>query len=113
MNKVVLQNLEKRREQLARLCEKFGVERLELFGSATGKSFQVDRSDLDFLVVFKRDAQGLIVDRFLGLAEALEQLFGCPVDLLTERMVRNPYFRQSVNATRELVYAHREQETAV
>ena len=43
-------------------------------------------------------------ENYFGLAEALEQLFGRRVDLLTERSVRNPYFREVIEATRQLVY---------
>jgi hypothetical protein len=45
--------------------------------------------------------------RYLGFAEALEALFGRPVDLLTERSIRNPSFRQAVEATRRPIYAGR------
>ena len=32
------------------LCRRYGVARLELFGSAAGDAFDPQRSDLDFLV---------------------------------------------------------------
>ena len=43
-------------------------------------------------------------ENYFGLAEALERLFGRQVDLLTERSVRNPYFREIIEATRQLIY---------
>ena len=40
--------------EVARLCERYGVERLDLFGSAAGEGFDLNRGDLDFLVFFER-----------------------------------------------------------
>jgi hypothetical protein len=42
---------------------------------------------------------------FLGFKEALEQLFGRPVDLVVASAIRNPYFRQSVEQGKALLYA--------
>jgi len=44
-------------------------------------------------------------DRYFGLLEALEALFGRPVDLVVASAIKNPYFRESVEKTRELLYA--------
>ena len=45
------------------LCRRFGVARLELFGSAASGAFDPQRSDLDFLVEFDADGSGLFEDR--------------------------------------------------
>ena len=58
----------------------------------------------DFIVQFTRTGYAGYADAFLDFAEALERLLGRKVDLLTERMIRNPYFRASVEATRQIVY---------
>jgi hypothetical protein len=39
------------------------------------------------------------------LQEDLQALLGAPVDLIVERAIRNPYFRQSVQALRHELYA--------
>ena len=98
-------------EAIGEICRRFHVERLEVFGSATGAGFDPGRSDLDFLVAFQAGSTSL--ENYLGLAEALEEVFGNSVDLVIERTIRNPYFRQTVDATRRLVYGHKEQEAAV
>ena len=64
------------------LCRRYGVTRLELFGSAATEAFDPERSDLDFLVEFDDDSYGLF-DRYFGLKEALEALYGRPVDLVS------------------------------
>jgi hypothetical protein len=86
------------------LCRRYGVARLELFGSATTDAFDPERSDLDFLVEFDADPAGLF-DRYFGLKESLEALYGRSVDLVTLASLRNPYFIDAVNKTRRLVYA--------
>lgn len=94
-----------KQRELANLCLRYKVERLDLFGSAADGSFDADSSDLDFLVRFSNpEPTGDYADRYLDLAEAMERLFQRPVDLVTERSVRNPYFRRVVDASRELVY---------
>ena len=95
-----------RRAELTRLCPQFGVRRLEVFGSAASGAFRSGESDLDFLVEFDAAATGTgYADRFFGLLESLEQLFGRRVDLVVGSAIRNPYFRESVDRTRALVYA--------
>ena len=96
--------IEQQKTSIAEACRKFGVRRLEVFGSAVRGDFQPERSDLDFIVQFTRTGYAGYSDAFLDFAEALERLLGRKVDLLTERMIRNPYFRASVEATRQIVY---------
>jgi predicted nucleotidyltransferase len=80
------------------------VERLCVFGSAVLGRFDPRYSDLDFLVRFaNREPTGEYAERYLGFAEALEQLFGRPVDLVTEKSIRNPFFRREVESTRQLM----------
>src|SRR5215211_6516965 len=97
--------IEQRKADLAALCRRHGVRRLDVFGSAARGDFE-DKSDLDFIAVFTDTGPGY-ADRYLGFAEALEALFGREVDLLTERSIQNPYFRKSVEATRQIIYDRR------
>lgn len=90
--------------ELAALCRRYGVRRLDLFGSATSGAFDPARSDVDFLVDFGTDPTGLF-ERYFGLKESLEALYGRPVDLVTESALENPFFRARVEAERRPVYA--------
>lgn len=96
--------VEQNKSNIADLCRRYEVRRLDLFGSAARGDFQPERSDLDFIVQFARTGYTGYADAFLDFADALEQLLGRKVDLLTERMIRNPYFRTTVEATRQRVY---------
>ena len=72
---------------IAKLCERFGVTRLELFGSATGDEFDPKRSDFDFLVQLDPDVPGSRARRWTELAEALEKLLGSHVDLVINDVI--------------------------
>jgi uncharacterized protein len=89
---------------LAELCRRFGVRRLDLFGSAATGHFDPARSDLDFLVEFGAAATGTYADAFFELKESLEQLFGRPVGLVAAAAIRNPYFRKSAEGAKVLLY---------
>lgn len=91
--------------ELAQLCRKFHIRRLELFGSAVGGGFNPECSDLDFLVEFESLPEGGYADTFFGFKQALESLFGIPVDLVVPSAIRNPYFRQSIEKHKALLYA--------
>ena len=91
--------------RLAQLCQRYGVSRLEIFGSASRSDFNPGQSDLDFLVNFDRNASALgAFDRYFGLKEELEELFQRPVDLIEEEAIQNPYFRRAVEQDKVLVY---------
>lgn len=94
-----------RREQLAELCRRADVRRLDLFGSAVRQDFSDESSDLDFLVELAPSAPQAYAERYFALKDALEQLFARPVDLLTPAALRNPYLRSRVEAERHTVYA--------
>jgi predicted nucleotidyltransferase len=105
MNPTLGTEFDAKRGAIAALCEKYGVASLDLFGSGTTDEWKPAESDLDFVVVFRPDESRGIADRYLGLAEDLEALFGRPVDLITPASIRNPYFRERVDATRSRIYA--------
>ncbi len=98
--------LEQKSEELMHLCGKFNVRRLEIFGSAAveGRFDQAD-SDLDFLVEFAPLPSGQHADAYFGLLESLESLFDRPVDLVMSTAIKNPYFLESVNLSRRVLYA--------
>ena len=77
---------------------------LNFFGSSTGAGFNGDSSDFDFLVELDPRIPGSRAKRWIELADALEQLLGRHVDLVNPRYIRNPYFLQSVNDSRTLIY---------
>ena len=96
--------IEQHRQALAVLCRRFKVRRLDLFGSAAKGTFNPQSSDLDFLVSLDDSSSSGYTENYFGLAQELERLLQRRVDLVTERSVRNPYFRQVIEATRQPIY---------
>ncbi len=83
-----------KRGEIATVCSRHHVQRLELFGSANdGTKFNIDSSHVDFLVEFAPLPAGGYFDHCFGLQEDLGALLGRPVDMVVERAIRNPYFR--------------------
>ncbi len=103
--------VESRRVQIEEICRHYGVKRLDLFGSAAKdqeeyEGFDPDRSDVDFVVSFERRDPPELFDRYFGLKEDLEALFGRGVDLVMEGAVgKNAHFARSVEESRVPVYA--------
>jgi uncharacterized protein len=95
----------KHKAELEDLCRRFGVRRLELFGSAAVGNYRPGESDLDFLVEFEELSPGTYADTYFGLLQAIEELFGARVDLVVASAIKNPYFRKSVDDTKALLYA--------
>jgi uncharacterized protein len=89
--------------EIAKLCRRLKISRLDVFGSATSEEFRAE-SDVDVLVRFEQDGGGLF-NRYFDLKEGLEGIFGRPVDVVVEDSLRNPYFKASVNRSRRTVYA--------
>lgn len=100
--------VEEKRGEVARLCEKYGVERLELFGSASrdGERFDPGESDLDFVVSFEQREPKDLFGRYFGLAEELETLFGRKVDLVSAgALAKDHVFEESISEERLTIYA--------
>jgi predicted nucleotidyltransferase len=102
----MLELIETRKHEIAALCRRFHVRRLEVFGSAArGADFDAATSDVDFLVEFTDHPDALSLRTYFGLKWALEELLGRPVDLVEEKAVENPYMKASMNRSREPVFA--------
>ena len=91
--------------EIAALCERLGVRRLDLFGSATGSGFDERTSDVDVAVEFGPDAMSTYFDVYFALKEGLERVLGRPVDLLVTTSVRNPHFLRQLRIEAEPLYA--------
>jgi uncharacterized protein len=96
--------IEKRREDLKNICQILKIKRLYAFGSVVSDKF-TEKSDIDFLISF---SDGLTVDEYtnnyFSLHYKLRELFNREIDIVTERTLSNPYFIESINETKELIY---------
>jgi predicted nucleotidyltransferase len=87
------------------LCEKHGVRKLEVFGSATRSDrFDLETSDVDFVIEFADRGVGY-ADRFFRFAEGIEQLLGRSADFVFgNKPIKNPYFQAAVNESRVAIF---------
>ena len=102
----MISRIEQKKAEVAAVCRRYGVERLDLFGSGAGEGFDPERSDLDFVVSFERRDPPDLFDRYFGLKEDLEILFGRGVDLVMEGALRKDRrFAEGVRESRVPLYA--------
>ena len=93
-----------RRNEIAEICRSYGVERLEIFGSAArGTDFDPERSDVDFLVEFDPSREPESYFELFDFQNALAAALGREVDVLMD-LPKNEYLRASINECRELVH---------
>lgn len=91
-------------DALKELCILYDVKSMYLFGSAANKEFN-EKSDIDILVSFKEISVEKYTDNYFDLHYKLEELFGRKIDLLTENSLSNPYLIESIEETKQLLYA--------
>ncbi len=96
--------LENKKEALIKLCEQYSIKSMYAFGSVTTDQFNA-KSDIDILITFKELPFDQYTDNFFKLHIDLEKLLERKIDLLTERSLSNPYFIESIDQTKQLLYA--------
>jgi predicted nucleotidyltransferase len=102
----VIPAVNSRRAEIAAVCRRFHVSRLDLFGSAArGGDFDPARSDVDLLVQYLPGHAPPALADFLALREALESVLGHQVDLAMESGIRNPFVRAAIERSRAELYA--------
>ena len=92
------------KNEIKSLCEKYDVKIMCAFGSAVTNDYTAS-SDVDILISFKDISFEKYTDNYFELHDALVKLFQRKVDLLTERSLSNPYFIESIERTKQLLYA--------
>jgi predicted nucleotidyltransferase len=88
---------------IRQLCIKYNVKSLFAFGSITTDEFK-DESDVDLLVSFMPMTPEDYADNYFDLVDSLEALLKRPIDLVTEKSLRNPYFIDSINKAKSKIY---------
>ncbi len=99
MQRLLIDNMDK----IKTLCISHNVRNLFAFGSVCTDKFN-DKSDIDLLISFNSMDYGDYADTYFDLADKFENLFHRSVDLVTDKSLKNPYFIDSVNQTKTLLY---------
>lgn len=90
-------------DKIRTLCLAHNVKTLFAFGSVCTDKFNED-SDIDLLISFNPMDYSDYADTYFELADKFENLFDRAVDLVTDKSLSNPYFIDSVNQTKTLLY---------
>lgn len=86
------------------LMQKHRIKRAYIFGSSVKGDF-TDKSDVDFIVDIDDTIEPVKLGGHLwDLTFELEELLGRKVDLLTSRSLKNPYFIEEINESKQLIY---------
>lgn len=86
------------------ICKRLKVKRLYVFGSAAKGDFN-PKSDIDFLLSFNDNLSiEEYTDNYFALHYKLRELFNREIDIITERTLSNPFFIESIDESKELIY---------
>jgi len=95
---------------LEKICRSLSVDKLYVFGSGANSTLK-EKSDLDFLVSFKKKLSAdVYADHYLLLHKELENLFKRKIDLITVHSLSNPFFSESIESSKKLIYDENHQE---
>ena len=97
--------IERHISDINKLCSTHRVKELYAFGSVLTEDFN-NSSDIDLIVDFDPIDVNQYADNYFDFKFSLEDILQMPVDLLEEKAIKNPYFRQVVDKQRQLIYGH-------
>jgi len=90
-------------DKISDLCYKHKVARLFVFGSVLSDRFKKS-SDIDFIVDFREIDVYDYADNYFDLKFSLENILKRNIDLLEDKAIKNPYLRQSIDSSKQLLY---------
>jgi predicted nucleotidyltransferase len=95
--------IEKNIKELRKLCIKYNVLKLYIFGSVLNEKFS-DDSDIDFIVSFGNVELNRYADNYFDFKFSLEDLFNRKIDMLEDKAIKNPFFRKTIDLSKKLIY---------
>lgn len=97
--------IENKKEELKDICIKLKIKKLYAYGSAVTSDNFRENSDIDFLISFDDNiSPEEYSENYFQLQYKLRKLFDREIDVITERSLSNPYFIESVNKNKVLIY---------
>ena len=103
MNKLP-KEIDRKTEELIKLCEKFKVKKLFVFGSVLRDDFNIKSSDIDFIVEIDKIPPVEKGENLMKLWTELELLYSKKIDLITNMNLKNPYLKKEIEKSRILIY---------
>ena len=81
------------------------VARLDVFGSVLRSDYRPGESEIDLLVEFQPLDPASLYKAYFALLNDLRVGLASRVDLVMADAVRNPYVKQTIEASRQQIYA--------
>ena len=97
--------LDKHKVDIIKLCSDYNVKQLYAFGSVLTNQFS-NESDIDLIVDFNPIDISTYADNYYDFKFSLQKVLNRQIDLLEDKAIKNPYFRQNLNETRKLIYGY-------
>jgi predicted nucleotidyltransferase len=101
---VISNEISKQEKEFKVLCETHKVKSLYAFGSSVNESFDFAKSDIDLLVEIDDNDPIERGEMLMSLWDKFETFFHRKVDLLTDASIKNPFLRNSIDASKVLIY---------
>lgn len=100
-----MQNIiEDKRNDIIEVCKLLQVDKMYAFGSVVTQQFN-DDSDIDILISFSNKLSiEQYTNNYFKLHYKLREIFNRDIDIITERSLSNPYFIESINENKVLLY---------
>lgn len=99
-----MEPIEPKKQEILSICKTRSIKSLYIIGSAS-RGDDLSDSDVDLLVAFAPSDNPF--EQYMGAKEDFESLFNRRVDLIEEGAIKNPFFKQSINEDKVLIYEER------
>jgi len=96
--------IDEKREEISETCQRYGIERLFIFGSALREDFRPGESDIDLLVEFGPIDISKKFHTFLEARAAFSKILQAEVDLVMSGAVKNKVIAGEIERTKKLLY---------
>ncbi|HRZ42444.1 MAG TPA: nucleotidyltransferase domain-containing protein [Bacteroidales bacterium] len=97
--------IEQKKSELQRICKQLRISKLYAFGSVVASGKFRENSDIDFIIDFEGTlSPEEYSENYFQLHYLLRALFKREIDIITENSLSNPYFIESINQTKVLIY---------
>ena len=83
-------------------CRRWKIAEFSLFGSVLREDFGPE-SDVDVLISFEPEIPWSLFD-WMDMMEELQEILGREVDVVEKSGLRNPFRRQAILTTRQVIY---------
>ncbi len=97
-------DIDLKKKKLEQICKALNIAKMYVFGYFITGGY-TEKSDIDFLISVP-DNMSIedYTENYFALHCQLRELFNREVDVVTERTLSNPYFIESINESKQLIY---------